>query len=124
MTQVWPFWGLAPVPTVVSVNFRPVSVVMVFPCVCAAAGQVAARVAAAIMKRRVRGIGGFSSERAYHPATRHNGAQTEAARAAPHGLRAATELGAQEAARQAADGDHGDTGRARRRGGLLRQVTA
>src|ERR1700744_4419419 len=57
MTQVWPFWGLAPVPTVVSMIFRPVSVVMVFPCVCAAAGQAAARVAAAIMKRRVTGMG-------------------------------------------------------------------
>src|SRR5215207_9121009 len=57
MTQVWPLLGLAPVPTVVSMSFRPVSVVMAFPCVCAAAGQAAARVAVAIMKRRVTGMG-------------------------------------------------------------------
>src|SRR5689334_316282 len=57
MTQVWPLLGLAPVPTVVSMNFRPVSVVMVFPWVCAAAGRTAARVAVAITTRRVSGIG-------------------------------------------------------------------
>src|SRR4051812_13462234 len=56
MTQVWPLLGLAPVPTVVSMNFRPVSVVMAFPCVCAAAGRAAARVAVTIMARRVTGM--------------------------------------------------------------------
>src|SRR5258708_18791432 len=57
MTQVWPLLGLAPVPTVVSVNFSPVSVVISFPCVCAAAGwAAAARVAVAIIARRVTGM--------------------------------------------------------------------
>src|SRR4051812_23146896 len=58
MTHVWPLLGLAPVPTVVSMNFRPVSVsvVMAFPCVCAAAGWAAARVAVAIRTRRVIGM--------------------------------------------------------------------
>src|SRR6185312_8891535 len=56
MTHVWPFWGLAPVPTVVSMIFRPVSVVMAFPCVCATAGRAAARVNVAIMTRRVTGM--------------------------------------------------------------------
>src|SRR5664279_4697242 len=57
MTQVWPLLGLAPVPTVVSMNFRPVSVVIAFPCVCAAAVRAAAaRVAVAIMTRRVTGM--------------------------------------------------------------------
>src|SRR5436853_7500727 len=35
MTQVWPVCGWAPVPTLVSVIWRPDAVVMVFPWVCA-----------------------------------------------------------------------------------------
>src|ERR1700727_995214 len=37
MTQVWPGFGEAPVPTVVSMICRPEAVVMVFPAVWAAA---------------------------------------------------------------------------------------
>jgi hypothetical protein len=51
MTQVCPSLGLAPVPTVVSMNFSPVWVVMVFPWGCAAAGQAAATVAVAVASR-------------------------------------------------------------------------
>src|SRR4051812_43763067 len=78
MTHVWPLLGLAPVPTVVSMNFRPVSVVMAVPCVCAATGQAAARVAVAITTRRVTGmrrllLGGSRVE----PAIRNNGWQAK-----------------------------------------------
>src|SRR5690348_874625 len=76
MTQVWPVLGLAPVPTVVSMIFRPVSVVMAFPCVCAAAGRAAARVAIAIMTRRVTGMCRlFLGEAACGPAIRNNGSE-------------------------------------------------
>src|ERR1700676_3589020 len=37
MTQVWPGFGDAPVPGVVSMICKPEGVVMVFPAVCAAA---------------------------------------------------------------------------------------
>src|SRR5436305_13877249 len=38
MTQVCPVCGVAPVPTLVSMIWRPDAVVMGFPAVCAAAG--------------------------------------------------------------------------------------
>jgi hypothetical protein len=43
MTQIWPGFGVAPVPTVLSVICNPDAVVMVFPAVWAAAmvGQAA-----------------------------------------------------------------------------------
>jgi hypothetical protein len=37
MTQVWPGFGVAPVPTVLSIICKPDAVVMVFPAVWAAA---------------------------------------------------------------------------------------
>jgi hypothetical protein len=37
MTQIWPGFGVAPVPTVLSVICKPDGVVMVFPAVWAAA---------------------------------------------------------------------------------------
>src|ERR1700730_4555182 len=37
MTQIWPGFGVAPVPTVVSIICKPEAVVMVFPAVWAAA---------------------------------------------------------------------------------------
>src|ERR1700726_102999 len=37
MTQIWPGFGVAPVPTVESIICRPEAVVMVFPAVWAAA---------------------------------------------------------------------------------------
>src|SRR5512143_838994 len=49
MTQIWPGFGDAPVPTVVSIICKPEGVVMVFPAVCAdAPGGVARRKAPAM----------------------------------------------------------------------------
>ena len=44
MTQIWPVLGEAPVPTLVSMIFRPDGVVMVVPAVWAAAGAKRAAV--------------------------------------------------------------------------------
>src|SRR6266700_1539068 len=55
MTQIWPGFGVAPVPTVVSMICKPDAVVMVFPAVWADAPDGARRSAPATAMARAIG---------------------------------------------------------------------